>query len=48
MAASTVPTFTESGAKATTAAKLDATVFGVMPQNHELLKLAYTANLANG
>lgn len=44
----TVPTFTKSGTKATTAAKLDASVFGVMPENHELLKLAYTAYLANG
>ena len=44
----TVPTFTKSGAKATTAAKLDAAVFAVMPENHELLKLAYTAYLANG
>ncbi len=43
-----VPTFTKSGAKATTPAKLDKTVFAVMPENHELLKLAYTAYLANG
>ena len=43
-----VPTYTKSGTKATTAAKLDATVFGVMPDNHELLKLAYVAYLANG
>lgn len=48
MAATTVPTFTKSGAKATTAAKLDAAVFAVMPENHELLKLAYNAYLANG
>jgi len=48
MAAATVPTFTKSGTKATTAAKLDAAVFGVLPDNHELLKLAYTAYLANG
>lgn len=46
--ASTAPTYTKSGASATTAAKLDASVFAVMPQNHELLKLAYTAYLANG
>jgi large subunit ribosomal protein L4 len=44
----TVPTFTKAGAKATTAAKLDKTVFEVMPENHELLKLAYNAYLANG
>lgn len=43
-----VATYTKSGAKATTAAKLDSSVFGVMPENHELLKLAYTAYLANG
>lgn len=43
-----VATYTKSGAKATTAAKLDASVFGVMPENHELLHLAYTAYLANG
>jgi large subunit ribosomal protein L4 len=48
MAATTVPTYTKAGAKAATAAKLDATVFSVMPENHELLKLAYTAYLANG
>lgn len=48
MAATTVPTFTKSGAKAATAAKLDAAVFAVMPENHELLKLAYSAYLANG
>lgn len=44
----TVQTFTKSGTKAATAANLDAAVFGVMPENHELLKLAYTAYLANG
>lgn len=44
----TVPTFTSKGAKATTAAKLDKAVFAVLPENHELLKLAYTAYLANG
>lgn len=43
-----VPTYTKSGTKATTAAKLDASVFSVMPENHELLKLAYVAYLANG
>jgi large subunit ribosomal protein L4 len=48
MATATVPTYTKAGAKATTAAKLDAAVFAVMPENHELLKLAYTAYLANG
>lgn len=48
MAATTAPTYTKAGAKAATAAKLDAAVFSVMPENHELLKLAYTAYLANG
>ena len=43
-----VPTFTKSGTKATTPAKLDKAVFAVMPENHELLKLAYSAYLANG
>lgn len=48
MAATTAPTYTKTGAKAATAAKLNAAVFAVMPENHELLKLAYTAYLANG
>jgi large subunit ribosomal protein L4 len=48
MATQTAPTFTKSGTKATTAAKLDATVFAIMPENHELLKLAYVAYMANG
>lgn len=43
-----VSTYTKSGTKATTAAKLDSSVFGVETNNHELLKLAYTAYLANG
>jgi len=42
------PAYTKSGTKAAAAAKLSADVFGVMPENHELLKLAYTAYLANG
>lgn len=42
------PTFTKSGTKATTAAKLDKSVFGVSVENHELLKQAYVAYLANG
>lgn len=44
----TLPTFTKSGTKATTAAKLDASVFGIVPKNHELLKMVYVAYLANG
>ncbi|HSH18577.1 MAG TPA: 50S ribosomal protein L4 [Candidatus Saccharimonadales bacterium] len=43
-----VATYTSAGVKATTAAKLDQTVFGVAPENHELLKRVYTAYLANG
>lgn len=43
-----VATYTSAGAKASTAAKLDKAVFGVEIKNHELLKLAYTAYLANG
>lgn len=41
------PTFTSTGSKATTAAKLDKTVFEVIPTNHELLKQAYLAHDAN-
>ncbi len=43
-----VPTYTKTGTKATVAAKLDKTVFGVEIANHELLKQAYVAYLANG
>lgn len=43
-----VSTYTKAGTKATTAAKLDKSVFGVNTNNHDLLKLAYTAYLANG
>lgn len=43
-----VATFTGAGTKATTAAKLDSAVFGVTPDNHDLLKMVYTAYLANG
>lgn len=42
-----VATFTKSGAKATSAAKLDKKVFGLIVENHELLKQAYVAYLAN-
>ncbi|HTE21966.1 MAG TPA: 50S ribosomal protein L4 [Candidatus Limnocylindria bacterium] len=44
----TVSTFTKTGTKAPTAAKLDKAVFDVMPENHELIKTAYVAHLANG
>lgn len=43
-----VPTFTASGAKATTPAKLDAHVFGVEVTNHQLIRQAYDTYLANG
>src|ERR1700722_6944828 len=43
-----VATYTKAGTKAATAAKLDKTVFGVAPTNHELLKAAYVTYLANG
>lgn len=43
-----VQTYTKSGNKATTAAKLDKTVFGVAPKSFELIKAAYVAYLANG
>lgn len=44
----TVSTFTATGNKATTAAKLDKAIFGLDVSNHELLKQAYVAYLANG
>ncbi|HET9174172.1 MAG TPA: 50S ribosomal protein L4, partial [Candidatus Saccharimonadales bacterium] len=43
-----VATFTKSGAKASSNAKLDKDVFGIEVKNHELLKSAYVAYLANG
>ena len=43
-----VSTYTKSGTKSTTAVNLDKTVFGVEVKNHQLLKDAYTAYLANG
>ncbi len=43
-----VPTYTASGAKATTPAKLDSAVFGVEVENHQLLRQAYDTYLANG
>jgi large subunit ribosomal protein L4 len=41
-------TFTKTGTKATTAATLDKKVFAVEIKNHNLLKQAYLAYLANG
>ncbi len=43
-----VETYTKSGAKATTPAKLDKDIFGLRVENHQLLKDAYLAYLANG
>ena len=43
-----VPTYTKTGTKATTPAKLDKNIFNVVPKSHELLKNAYVAYLANG
>jgi large subunit ribosomal protein L4 len=43
----TVSTYTKTGNKATTAAKLDKSVFAVEVTNHELLKQAYVAYLSN-
>jgi large subunit ribosomal protein L4 len=43
-----VATYTKTGTKAATPAKLDKAVFAVEVKNHELLKSAYEAYLANG
>jgi large subunit ribosomal protein L4 len=43
-----VATYTKAGNKAATPAKLDKAVFGVEVKNHQLLKDAYLAYLANG
>lgn len=43
-----VATYTKTGTKATTAAKLDKSVFGIEVKNHELLKQAYVTYLSNG
>ena len=43
-----VATFTKAGTKATTPAKLDKNIFGVTVENHDLIKQAYVAYLANG
>lgn len=42
------PTYTASGTKATTPVKLSKEVFGVEVKNHQLLRQAYEAYLANG
>jgi large subunit ribosomal protein L4 len=43
-----VATYTKSGSKAASPAKLDKKVFGVEAKNHQLLKDAYLAYTANG
>lgn len=43
-----VATYTKSGAKAATPAKLDKAIFDVNVESHELVKQAYVAYLANG
>jgi large subunit ribosomal protein L4 len=43
-----VPTYTKSGTKATTAVKLPKEIFAVEQVSHDLLKAAYNAYLANG
>ncbi|MDO8265450.1 MAG: 50S ribosomal protein L4 [Candidatus Saccharibacteria bacterium] len=43
-----IPTFTKTGNKATTAAKLDKSIFDVEVNNHALVKQAYVAYQANG
>lgn len=48
MGTNTTATYTKSGTKAAAPAKLDKTIFGVTPTNHDLLKMVYTAYLANG
>ncbi|MBI4033753.1 50S ribosomal protein L4 [Candidatus Saccharibacteria bacterium] len=42
-----VETYTKSGTKASTPAKLDKNIFGLKVENHQLLKEAYLAYLAN-
>jgi large subunit ribosomal protein L4 len=42
------PTYTKSGLKATTAAKLDKSIFDLNVTSHSLLKQAYNTYLANG
>ena len=44
----TISTFTKTGAKATVTAKLPKEVFEIEVTNHELVKAAYVAYLANG
>ncbi len=43
-----VPTYTKSGTKATTSAKLNDDVFGINPKTHQLIQQAYVTYQANG
>lgn len=43
-----VAVYTSTGSKSTSAAKLSKAVFDVVPENHDILKMAYLAYLANG
>lgn len=43
-----VATYTKSGAKAATPAKLDKSIFGIETKSHQLIKDAYLAYMANG
>ena len=43
-----IATYTKSGTKATTPAKLDSSVFSIEVNNHQLIQQAYVAYLANG
>lgn len=43
-----IATYTKTGSKATTPAKLDKTIFSVEIKNHDLVKSAYVAYMANG
>lgn len=44
----TTPTFTKSGTKSTSPVILNKDIFGIKVENHDLLKQAYHAYLANG
>lgn len=43
-----VASYTKSGTKSTSVPKIDKSVFGIEVKNHDLLKAAYVAYLANG
>jgi large subunit ribosomal protein L4 len=42
-----IATYTKTGTKATTAAKLDKDIYGLEVRSHELVKQAYVAYLSN-